>query len=108
MRKNAVDHANLFKVEMQRQSKLYFVFYWHLHYFSSYRKVKISKDTDEDLDEEYFAAARAMTRCYDLFCKVEKLIKIGCLLQQDEAADKGDLEEDEADKVSRKKRLEGL
>ncbi|KAG1823030.1 hypothetical protein EV424DRAFT_1538689 [Suillus variegatus] len=72
------------------------------------KKVKISKDTDEDLDEEYFAAARAMTRCYDLFCKVEKLIKIGCLLQQDEAADKGDLEEDEADKVSRKKRLEGL
>jgi hypothetical protein len=49
-----------------------------------------------------------MTRCYDLFCKVEKLIKIGCLLQQDEAADKGDLEEDEADKMSRKKRLEGL
>ncbi|KAG2136231.1 hypothetical protein BD769DRAFT_1709788 [Suillus cothurnatus] len=79
-----------------------------LHYFSSYRKVKTSKDTDEDLDNEYFAAAHAMTCCYDLFCKVEKLIKIGCLLQQDKAADKGDLEEDEDDKVSHKKRLEGL
>jgi hypothetical protein len=70
--------------------------------------VKTSKDTDEDLDEEYLAAACAMTRCYDLFCKVEKLIKIGCFVQQDEAANKGDLEEEEANKVSRKKRLEGL
>jgi hypothetical protein len=49
-----------------------------------------------------------MMHCHDLFCKVEKLIKIRCLLQQDKAADKGDLEEDEANKLSHKKRLEGL
>ncbi|KAG0708241.1 hypothetical protein DFH29DRAFT_1075870 [Suillus ampliporus] len=53
--------------------------------------------------------ARAMTLgCVDLFCKMEKLLKVGLLLQQDQAAENGEFEEDEADRESRGKRLANL
>lgn len=53
-------------------------------------------------------AARGIARCIDLFCKVDKLIKIGCLLQQEEAADKGELDESEAEKENRRRRLSAM
>jgi hypothetical protein len=75
----------------------------------SHRKVKLSKDND-DLDpnqvpEEFLAAARAMAHCVDLFCNVEKLLRVGFLLQQEQAAENGELEEPKAERESRKKRL---
>jgi hypothetical protein len=76
------------------------------------RKSKISKEGYEsDLDqvpEEFLAAARAMARCVDLFCNVEKLLRVGLLLQQEQAAENGELEESEAERESRKKRLASL
>ena len=72
------------------------------------RKVKKAKESKDDPDEEYLAAARAVTRCVDLFCKVEKVIKFGCLLQQEEAAESGDISEDEMERESREKRLSKL
>ncbi|KAG1768272.1 hypothetical protein EV702DRAFT_1203360 [Suillus placidus] len=68
-------------------------------------QTKKSKASKEDPHEEYLEAARGIVHCIDLFCKVDKLIKIGCLLQQEEAAEKGELDESEADKETRKKRL---
>ncbi|KAG1726130.1 hypothetical protein EDB19DRAFT_1914745 [Suillus lakei] len=72
------------------------------------KKAKKSKANKEDPHEEYLAAAHGIARCVDLFCKVDKLIKIGCLLQQEEAAEKGELDESEADKETRKKRLSAM
>ncbi|KAG1724019.1 hypothetical protein EDB19DRAFT_2028955 [Suillus lakei] len=76
------------------------------------KKSKISKEGYEsDLDqvpEEFLAAARAMARCVDLFCNVEKLLRVGLLLQQEQAAENGELEESEAERESRKKRLASL
>ncbi|KAG1847058.1 hypothetical protein F4604DRAFT_1688178 [Suillus subluteus] len=72
------------------------------------KKAKKSKASKEDPHEEYLAAARGIARCVNLFCKVDKLIKIGCLLQQEEAAEKGELDESEAEKETRKKRLSAM
>ncbi|KAG1720077.1 hypothetical protein EDB19DRAFT_2044780 [Suillus lakei] len=76
------------------------------------KKSKISKEGYEsDLDqvpEEFLAAARAMARCVDLFCNVEKLLRVGLLLQQEQATENGELEESEAERESRKKRLTSL
>jgi hypothetical protein len=72
------------------------------------RKTKKTKASKGDPHEEYLAAARGIARCVDLFCKVDKLIKIGCLLQQEEAAEKGDLDESEAEKETHKKRLAAM
>ena len=76
----------------------------YLLLFAIYRKVK----TSEDLDEECLAAARTMARCVDLFCKIEKVIRVGLLLEQDEAAERGELEEKEGDKDSRRKSIARL
>ncbi|KAG1846262.1 hypothetical protein F4604DRAFT_1688468 [Suillus subluteus] len=72
------------------------------------RKAKKAKTTQDDPYEEYLTAACAIACCVDLFCKVNKLIKIGCLIQQEEAAENGELDESEADRESRKKRLSAL
>ncbi|KAG2045721.1 hypothetical protein BDR06DRAFT_1015373 [Suillus hirtellus] len=58
--------------------------------------------------EEFLVAARAMARCVDLFCNVEKLLRVGFLLQQERVAENGELEELEAEHESRKKRLASL
>jgi hypothetical protein len=49
-----------------------------------------------------------MARCVDLFCNVEKLLRVGLLLQQEQAAENGELEESEAERESRQKRLASL
>jgi hypothetical protein len=74
------------------------------------RKTKISKENNSEFEvqEEYLAAARAMARCVDLFCNVEKLLRVGLLLQQEQAAENGELEESEAERESRQKRLASL
>ncbi|KAG2118202.1 uncharacterized protein F5147DRAFT_768334 [Suillus discolor] len=74
------------------------------------RKTKISKENNSELEvqEEYLAAARAMARCIDLFCNVEKLLRVGLLLQQEQAAENGELEESEAERESCQKRLASL
>jgi hypothetical protein len=72
------------------------------------RKTKKTKASKGDPHEEYLATARGIAHCVDLFCKVDKLIKIGCLLQQEEAAEKGDLDESEAEKETHKKRLAAM
>ncbi|KAG2093896.1 uncharacterized protein F5147DRAFT_820813 [Suillus discolor] len=71
---------------------------------------KISKENNSELEvqEEYLAAARAMARCTDLFCNVEKLLRVGLLLQQEQATENGELEESEAERESRQKRLASL
>ncbi|KAG1801765.1 hypothetical protein EV424DRAFT_1545397 [Suillus variegatus] len=60
------------------------------------------------LHEEYLAAARCITRCVDMFCKIDKVIDIGTLLKQCELADPGDLSEDEDDAARREKQLSKL
>jgi hypothetical protein len=75
----------------------------------SHRKVKLSKDNnDSDPDqvpEEFLVAACAMARCVDLFCNMEKLLRVGFLLQQEHATENGELEEPKAEHESHKKRL---
>ncbi|KAG1838089.1 hypothetical protein DFJ58DRAFT_846209 [Suillus subalutaceus] len=75
---------------------------------SKSKTAKKSKEGKEDPHEEYLVAARGIARCVDCFCKVDKLIKIGCLLQQEEAAAKGELDESKAEKQTRKKRLSAI
>ncbi|KAG1797488.1 uncharacterized protein HD556DRAFT_1306616 [Suillus plorans] len=58
--------------------------------------------------EEFLAAACAMARCVNLFCNVEKLLRVGFLLQQERATENGELEEPEAEHESCKKRLASL
>lgn len=74
------------------------------------RKTKISKEKNSEFEvpEEYLAAARAMARCVDLFCNVEKLLRVGLLLQQEQAADNGELDETESEREARQKRLSSL
>ncbi|KAG2152206.1 hypothetical protein BD769DRAFT_1658636 [Suillus cothurnatus] len=76
------------------------------------KKIKPSKDNDDSdpdqVPEEYLAAARAIACCVDLFCNVEKLLRVGFLLQQEQAAENGELDELEAEHESRKKRLATL
>ncbi|KAG2084746.1 uncharacterized protein F5147DRAFT_765198 [Suillus discolor] len=63
------------------------------------KKTKISKENNSELEvqEEYLAAARAMAHCTNLFCNVEKLLRVGLLLQQEQAVENGELEESEAE-----------
>jgi hypothetical protein len=74
------------------------------------RKTKISKEKNSkfEVPEEYLAAARAMARCVDLFCNVEKLLRVGLLLQQEQAADNGELDETASEREARQKRLSSL
>ena len=50
-------------------------------------------------------AARCITRCVDMFCKIDKVIDIGMLLKQQELAD---VSEDEDDVMRREKHLAKL
>ena len=65
---------------------------------------KGSKMDPQDL-EELLAAARAVTRCVDIFCEVGQTIDVGLLLQQEESAQNGDLSEDESCTTARTKAL---
>lgn len=53
-------------------------------------------------------AARTITRCVDLWCDVDAVIRIVQLVQQDEASRLGDLDEDTAARQVREERLETL
>ncbi|KAG1789935.1 uncharacterized protein HD556DRAFT_1446512 [Suillus plorans] len=66
------------------------------------------KESKSDLHEEYLAAARCITRCVDMFCKIDKVIDVGTLLKQRELADSGDLSEDDDDAAHREKQLSKL
>ena len=70
-------------------------------------------ESDEDSDsepdyEEYFLAARAVTRCVDMFCNVNKVIKVILYVRQEEAASKGELEEDPIQSAKRKEYLRSM
>ncbi|KIJ57755.1 hypothetical protein HYDPIDRAFT_44790 [Hydnomerulius pinastri MD-312] len=67
-----------------------------------------SSGTESDVDEEFKAAARAITRCVDMFCNVEKVIQVVMYIGQEEASRSGELEEDEVDRTRRKKFLNEL
>jgi hypothetical protein len=77
-----------------------------------HRKVKLSKDNDNSdpnqVPEEFLAAAHAIACCVDLFCNVEKLLRVGFLLQQEQAVENGELEEPEVEHESHKKRPASL
>ncbi|KAG1745043.1 uncharacterized protein EDB91DRAFT_1080557 [Suillus paluster] len=63
------------------------------------------KESKSDLHEEYLAAARCITRCIDMFCKINKVIDIGTLLKQRELANSGEVSEDEDEAAHREKQL---
>ena len=65
---------------------------------SSRAKEEVSKGSQMDPQdlEELLAAARAVTRCVDIFCEVGQTINVSLLLQQEESAQNGDLLEDES------------
>ncbi|KIJ10110.1 hypothetical protein PAXINDRAFT_16860 [Paxillus involutus ATCC 200175] len=62
----------------------------------------------EDLHEEYLVVVRAITRCVDLWCDVDKVIRIGLLIEQDIATMNGELEDDEIMRQVREDRLSEL
>ncbi|KAG1759755.1 hypothetical protein EDD22DRAFT_955587 [Suillus occidentalis] len=66
------------------------------------------KESRIDPCEEYLVAARCITRCIDMFCKIDKVISIGTLLRQCELADAGQLSEDEDDTTHRENQLSKL
>ncbi|KAG2133239.1 uncharacterized protein EDB93DRAFT_1107619 [Suillus bovinus] len=72
------------------------------------KKAKVNNNSNLEVPEEFLAAACAMARCVDLFCNMEKLLRVGALLQQEQATENGELEESEAERESRKKRLSKL
>ncbi|KAG2037514.1 hypothetical protein BDR03DRAFT_1010581 [Suillus americanus] len=63
------------------------------------KKAKASKENaDSDPDqvaEEFLVAVHTIACCVDLFCNAEKLLRVGFLLQQEQAAENGELEEPE-------------
>ncbi|KAF8838870.1 hypothetical protein BDN67DRAFT_982208 [Paxillus ammoniavirescens] len=64
-----------------------------------------SSEVKNDVHEEFLAAARAITCCIDMCCKVDDVINITLLLEQEEAAKSGDLMEDEHLMAARTARL---
>ncbi|KIJ08023.1 hypothetical protein PAXINDRAFT_18808 [Paxillus involutus ATCC 200175] len=62
----------------------------------------------EDLHEEYLVVARAITHCVDLWCDVDKVIRIGLLIKQDITTTNGELEDDEIMRQVREDRLSEL
>ncbi|KAG2356792.1 hypothetical protein BDR07DRAFT_1380571 [Suillus spraguei] len=76
------------------------------------KKVKTFKETNNldanQVSEEFLIAAHAMARCVDLFCNVEKLLRVGFLLQQEQAMENGELDKPEPEHESCKKRLATL
>ncbi|KAH7884198.1 hypothetical protein F5I97DRAFT_2047764 [Phlebopus sp. FC_14] len=50
--------------------------------------------------------ARAITRCIDMFCNIDKVIKVILYLQEEEAAENSNLEEDEDGHICRKSYLQ--
>ncbi|KAN0093335.1 hypothetical protein V8E55_004119, partial [Tylopilus felleus] len=52
-----------------------------------------SKSHSKPIDKEYTAAARAVACCVDIFCHPRKVIDFVVLLKEEEAVEKGDLED---------------
>ncbi|KAG2069357.1 hypothetical protein BDR04DRAFT_1119111 [Suillus decipiens] len=70
------------------------------------RKTKILKEDSEfEVQDKFLVAAHAMACCVNLFCNVKKLLRVGLLLQQEQAAENGELEESETECESHQKRL---
>ncbi|KAG8215163.1 hypothetical protein J3R82DRAFT_8666 [Butyriboletus roseoflavus] len=67
-------------------------------------KGKKSKQT-VTVANEFIFAARAIARCINLWCNVDKVIRVAQMLEQDEAGKNGELEEDEASRKLREDRL---
>jgi hypothetical protein len=55
------------------------------------------KEAKSDQHEEYLTAARCITQCVDMFCKINKVIDISMLLKQRELTNSRDLSKDEDD-----------
>ncbi|KAG1725157.1 uncharacterized protein EDB91DRAFT_1087218 [Suillus paluster] len=79
----------------------------HIHQSRMMRNEN-KKESKSDLHEEYLAAARCITRCVDMFCKIDKVIDIGTLLKQCKLADSGDISEDEDEAAHQEKQLSKL
>ena len=58
------------------------------------------------VNSEFISAARTIARCVDLWCEVDKVIKVAQMLEQDEASKAGELVEDEGIKKLRTERLD--
>jgi len=67
-----------------------------------------SDDENYSIDKEYIRAARTFARCVDMHGKLDKLIKIKFMLQQDNAIKNGELEEDADVTERRRARLESM
>ncbi|KAG8218943.1 hypothetical protein J3R82DRAFT_4654 [Butyriboletus roseoflavus] len=67
-------------------------------------KGKKSKQT-VTVANEFISAARAIACCINLWCNVDKVIKVAQMLEQDEAGKNGELKEDEASRKLREDRL---
>ncbi|KAF9228985.1 kinase-like protein [Gyrodon lividus] len=71
-----------------------------------------SSDSDSEDDseayKEYKAAARAVTRCVDMFCNVDKVIEVALYVAQEEAARNEELVEDEMDRTRRREYLDAM
>ncbi|KIJ58171.1 hypothetical protein HYDPIDRAFT_34427 [Hydnomerulius pinastri MD-312] len=65
-------------------------------------------EASDDVHEEFLAAARAITRCVDMCCKVDDVINIALLLEQEEAAKSGELTEEDAIMTARTTRLASI
>jgi hypothetical protein len=91
---------------MRNQSKSSITIYSSAVLLTVHRSKK--KESRIDPREEYIAAARCITRCIDMFCKIDKVIDIGTLLRQHELADAGQLSEDEDDATHRENQLSKL
>ncbi|KAN0080290.1 hypothetical protein V8E55_009856, partial [Tylopilus felleus] len=53
-----------------------------------------SEDDPLPVSKEFILAGRAIARCVDLWCDIEKVISVAQLIAQDEASKAGELEED--------------
>jgi len=58
-----------------------------------------------EISAEFSSAAHTIARCIDLWCNVEKVIRIALLLEEDEMSKRGQLKEDEANKKLREDQL---
>ncbi|KAG1733553.1 hypothetical protein EDB19DRAFT_1911541 [Suillus lakei] len=69
------------------------------------KRATTNKESDIDPHEEFLATACCIARCIDVFCKTKQLINVGLALQQHNAAENGELSEDEDTRVCHDKRL---
>ncbi|KAG6374560.1 hypothetical protein JVT61DRAFT_3909 [Boletus reticuloceps] len=69
-----------------------------------------SKGVDDPppVNREFLSAARAITRCVDLWCDIEKVINVATLMEQDEASKAGELQEHKTMRQIHDDRLKAL